>query len=1212
MSKYTDFIHNSPINQQSKFILDGVRRSYENADLVGSERSSITALHDLMLSNIDSLATRLSGATTDLMETMLGISILEFCDFNTKMGIFMNRLMQININERRITLNNLGSDAVDYGNSDNITPHALKPSYAEGMNYLDFVRKVRSSEPAGVLSTQKSPYIGSAQKTESPDKFDYGNLYPDDLSQGDDKYFRTRRWRWNEDQNSLLFKTKSLFERNKINTLISRFGTKTDGKSNSIIYNGSKKTVYGESHGRNLLKANMEVPFGGGEYMLNGYNNPYCRVWTHHYQYNQFYKTIRPFSTVEYDPNTGEEIVIDTTDDSLSRFHKWKGFEYSREKGDADKGYGWKDGGEDNNDWNKSVLSLDKGGDGILKITPKYVNSRDTNIHTKDCMFSIENLAWRGYDPYSFEKALSWEQRGPLGGRIMWFPPYGITFNETTNVNWSSNTFIGRGEDVYTYVNTVRSGTLSFLMVVDHPSVIDYISWYDDDGTGMDEYRDTDLMRFFAGCDSLDPEDPRSILSRVRPTPLTDEYLDTRVSTPPTVKENTPPPPPPKPEIPKETKKVSFYVFFPNNYSGFYDDKDFAVAYLLAGAGCQKNGEADMTTMEGSDGMMHDFTFSNLNIDFFGGSKNEKHTNPGYETTSRPVSNCILEGDDFTGEDMLKDLDEKNNFIYGFALPYSKIVKTEKKRWYYRVDGRYQTVGKDETRNTYGQKIVDQEGGLSVTPKNLNYVDEVSYWLNSDMSNWDESFRADEQEDSTDVIYCTFADIAQVVAKRKNYKNTEEFCKDRSAYGDIIANQVNTIFENYKLVNVEAVGYSNMHGINAKKVVNDTRNDNLATVRANTITQWLRQNDIIPESIGEVEPKVESGHDINETNKYDHSTVGAKMWRSCKITLIFETDETKEFAKMSQATDEEQNTTKFEKYVKYTKTDIDGQYKDMEGRTWTERTLEDGSHELVLDEVYQQLTTTDDMRGASQDLTQDMATYNAVFGGNKKGILSEEYRKYGMPRMSNKGDKNVLRYDQEYYFFRALKKKDPLVFNKLMDKIKYFDPAFHSMTPEGFNARLTFLNQCTRQGNTVTMSDMTGMTANNLAFGRPPFCVLRIGDFYNQLIVIDSVNIDYDVSNGIQWDMNTEGIGMQPLLARVNISFKFIGGSDIAGPIRRLQNAMTFNYYANTRFYDNRADRMYYDSEKNSKEVGGANHHGVDLSNPKNYAYITQQYKEVK
>ena len=50
---------------------------------------------------------------------------------------------------------------------------------------------------------------------------------------------------------------------------------------------------------------------------------------------------------------------------------------------------------------------------------------------------------------------------------------------------------------------------------------------------------------------------------------------------------------------------------------------------------------------------------------------------------------------------------------------------------------------------------------------------------------------------------------------------------------------------------------------------------------------------------------------------------------------------------------------------------------------------------------------------------------------------------------------------------------------------------------------------------TKTMGDFGGKTANNLAFGRPPYCVLRIGDFYNQMIVIESVNFDYSVSDGI-------------------------------------------------------------------------------------------------
>ena len=113
---------------------------------------------------------------------------------------------------------------------------------------------------------------------------------------------------------------------------------------------------------------------------------------------------------------------------------------------------------------------------------------------------------------------------------------------------------------------------------------------------------------------------------------------------------------------------------------------------------------------------------------------------------------------------------------------------------------------------------------------------------------------------------------------------------------------------------------------------------------------------------------------------------------------------------------------------------------------------------------------------------------------------------------------NKSRYDQEYYFFRVLKDKDRMTYDKVMEKIQYFDPAFHSMTPEGFSARLNFLNQCMRAGNTVTASDGSyAKSANNLAFGRPPFCVLRLGDWYNQMIVIDNISISYDP---LVWDLN--------------------------------------------------------------------------------------------
>jgi hypothetical protein len=138
------------------------------------------------------------------------------------------------------------------------------------------------------------------------------------------------------------------------------------------------------------------------------------------------------------------------------------------------------------------------------------------------------------------------------------------------------------------------------------------------------------------------------------------------------------------------------------------------------------------------------------------------------------------------------------------------------------------------------------------------------------------------------------------------------------------------------------------------------------------------------------------------------------------------------------------------------------------------------------------------------------------------------------------------------------------IFDKFREKIKYFHPAFHSTTPEGLNSRLTFLHQCTRQGPTLEERGAT-----NLAFGRSPVCILRVGDFYYTKIVIDSLSIDYEP---LVWDLNPEGIGVQPMIAKVTLGFKFIGGSSLMGPINKLQNALSFNYYANTHIYDLRAD----------------------------------------
>lgn len=171
--------------------------------------------------------------------------------------------------------------------------------------------------------------------------------------------------------------------------------------------------------------------------------------------------------------------------------------------------------------------------------------------------------------------------------------------------------------------------------------------------------------------------------------------------------------------------------------------------------------------------------------------------------------------------------------------------------------------------------------------------------------------------------------------------------------------------------------------------------------------------------------------------------------------------------------------------------------------------------------------------------------------------------------------KRVLRaLLSECDYFETIKAETPMVFDNLKDKLKYFHPAFHSMTPEGLNTRLTFLQQCMRPGDTIPTIKQVGDTqtvqynnATNTAFGAPPVLILRIGDFYNTKIIPTSLSITYE-----ELDLNPEGIGVQPMIANVTMNFNFVGGSGLKESVDKLQNALTFNYYANTEIYDDRAD----------------------------------------
>lgn len=87
---------------------------------------------------------------------------------------------------------------------------------------------------------------------------------------------------------NLLSKTEELFRTHEIGTMVGRF-CNHDTSDSSV--DSAKSDIFGNSHGRNLLKLNAYKK----NYKTNNYDNPYCRVWTWHHQYDNFSKLIRPF-----------------------------------------------------------------------------------------------------------------------------------------------------------------------------------------------------------------------------------------------------------------------------------------------------------------------------------------------------------------------------------------------------------------------------------------------------------------------------------------------------------------------------------------------------------------------------------------------------------------------------------------------------------------------------------------------------------------------------------------------------------------------------------------------------------------------------------------------------------------------------------------------------------------------------------------------------
>ena len=901
-----------------------------------------------------------------------------------------------------------------------------------------------------------------------------------------------------KDIKGLINKTNRMFYEGKIKSLVNRFATLNgNDEGRPDFLNTATDHVYGLSRGRNLRKLDLTNE--------NGYPNPYCRVWTTHYQYSKYKNLIRGKWAGD-DLNAGNEHYTLHKEDQLMRPNK--GYERL-----------------------KAMTSLDPE-NGRPIFTPYYVN--DKNVLEEDsikrCMFSIENLAWKDIIPDTtlirkdekarrtgnfdidlgtttegntttskrsvgtihegtakgFGMTLTPEQRGPNGGRIMWFPPYNLKFSEQAHADWNPHDFIGRGEKIYTYVNSERTGTLSFTILVDHPSIINEWTRGGKQGKTANKTsplsKDEMILRYFAGCDSLE-FNPRAeydvpytgINRTITKLISTEETAETKTKETRTTQE----------EKPQKQEAMTFYsvFYFPNDYS--------AADFMGQGVSKADYNGTFKNRLPKSQQKLTDYD-AGLKEMF---EKGVREHGIGYELGQ-------IEGHKNTGMTF-------SGTYYHRGKSKAGIMR----EWYYPVDSR---VNNEELNNP------------------ARYKDMTDFGLNN---NFYGSFWGDNIPDGEDLIgylnsgnTTTFnphggnLSVAKSLLKIGEVDN-KYFIPAYNFYKNLktVITKLNAIKGNQYEYEINIEGYASSHGYSSKdKTVKnaDVRFDENNEVDI-TLTENARSNDILAENRAAV---IEGW--IRSLNIFDFGENGNATIRHGSAGEIQNTSEKTESDFKPKAARAAVVTFKI---------------------TPTITVLEDVQKEVEIPHIE---TKTIERKETEQE-------YKEFYDTSK----SDDYENQT--------------YDNEYTYFKQINEKDDMVKRYISDKVDYFDPAFHSITPEGFNARLTFLQQCLRQGPTLSASDMaTGKQygAGNLSFGRAPYCVLRIGDFFNTKICIQSINIEYDNGGGVQWDLNPEGIGLQPMFANVNITFTFLGGSDISGPISRLQNAASYNYYANTSVYDRRSD----------------------------------------
>lgn len=682
--------------------------------------------------------------------------------------------------------------------------------------------------------------------------------------------------------------------------------------------------------------------------------------------------------------------------------------------------------------WNLNMAPMSNG-EGSFEGSTNIVESTfGDGYMAKKYMFSLENLAWKTSTLPGFTYTdLPFCERGPNGGRVMWFPPYDIKVSEQNNARWESNVFLGRPEPIYTYQSTERSGQISFKVVVDHPSILNLLVTKVFKGMS-DEESDNYINAFFAGCEELD------FYELIRTyTTLTKEDIGS-------IQKYLEADNPDKESITKYKVEVDDSEYETPDLSPIEQAPEKTLINLYFRNDFPKIGSSAVTSPN---------TYTDEYTRYVG--------NRG-SATGTPADGTYM-----------KDL------VNGLDMVFTAPLTVNKKNDIKNIFGKTEGI----TGSTSDYALVRDK-----IDKGFDRLVDNKATYDSKLTSIKSRIEGGELKDVLIKIFTSTSSVAD-----NNYNVKLSARRAHSVFIDVM-----------KKIQKNSKDY----GEDFSKVVPPSGVPSVSQTLGYTFEELGYEG---------IEGGLRIGYSANgETvSKEENLFGGGSVPVNCHKDEIRSNSALKRTAPVTF-------------YCRH------------------------ATVEMVETPIDKLPDLPDDPK---VKLTPD-------------GTI--EPPKVKKPPI-NEMKKIIMKTLSECYYFKALEEDSPVTFKSLTEKLKYFHPAFHSTTPEGLNARLTFLLQCVRPGDTIPLkgiADNNDLNARNTSFGPPPICVVRIGDFYHSKIAIRDVNINYD--EGV-WDLNPEGIGVQPMIANVTLQVNFIGGQGLDKPVERLQNALSSNFFANTEMYDPRS-----------------------------------------